>query len=223
MNSPARARMTSLEAEFAQLAGSHRGRRTRSSEARAPERGSVRKQSVELPKELPSASSRQSMFFDRKPRCGPRKTLPISSVTDARVGDALSVVRRGRGFQRSRFHRGSPRHLRSGEPPVDRAERTWRDRRVYLEVHNEDTVPNFRELRRAAISRSTNSGLAKTILARWINGRTHPIFSTSKASSGSTASAARWLVHRGQYIRPRILLLAVSGAGWRNASEHSQI
>ena len=70
------------------------------------------------------------MFFDRKP--APQPDLAHLKITDARVGDTLSVVGAADDFSDLDF-------------TVDRSEAgvlsgTWRDRRVFLEVHNADTV-----------------------------------------------------------------------------------
>ena len=80
------------------------------------------------------------MWFEHKPVSSPVPDLANLKITDARVGDTLSIagaapdfsdldftVDRGDGYEA-----GSQRWVElSGE---------WRDQRVYLEVHSEDTA-----------------------------------------------------------------------------------
>ncbi len=81
------------------------------------------------------------MFFDRKPApSAPPVDLANLKITDARVGDTLSVTGAAEDFsdldftvdRRDLYEAGSSRWtVLSGQ---------WRDRRVYLEIHKEDAV-----------------------------------------------------------------------------------
>lgn len=83
------------------------------------------------------------MLFDRKTTHAPEIDLANLKITDARVGDALSVAGAA----------GVSDDLSDVDFTVDRRDQyeagsriwvtlsgTWHDRRVYLEIHNEDTV-----------------------------------------------------------------------------------
>jgi|SRR5579875_658232 len=80
------------------------------------------------------------MLFDHKAHAAPQPDLANLKVTDARLGDVISVSGAASDFsdvdftvdRRDQYEAGSRRWVElSG---------TWRDRRVYLEVHNEDVV-----------------------------------------------------------------------------------
>jgi hypothetical protein len=84
------------------------------------------------------------MFFDRKPaNPAPQVDLANLKITDARPGDTLSVLGAAEDFsdvdftvdRRDWYEAGSKRWIvLSG---------TWRDRRVWLEIHDEDTAQVF--------------------------------------------------------------------------------
>lgn len=80
------------------------------------------------------------MLFDRKPAPAPQEDLANLRIQNARVGDMLSVTGAAADFsdidftvdRADRYEAGSRRWMELSGP--------WRDHRVYLEVHKEDTV-----------------------------------------------------------------------------------
>ena len=79
------------------------------------------------------------MFFDRKPHA-PQVDLANLRVTDARQGDVLSVTGAGADFSDVDFTVDRVEQYESGSRRFIGLSGMWRDRRVFLEVHNEDTV-----------------------------------------------------------------------------------
>jgi hypothetical protein len=79
------------------------------------------------------------MFFDHKP-AAPQVDLANLKGTDARVGDVLSVTGAGADFSDVDFTVDRVEQYESGSRRFIALSGMWRDRRVYLEVHNEDTV-----------------------------------------------------------------------------------
>jgi hypothetical protein len=81
------------------------------------------------------------MFFDRKSRtAGPQEDLANLKITDARVGDTLSVSGAAADFSDVDFTVDRLDGYEAGNRRWRELSGTWRDRRVYLEVHNEDTT-----------------------------------------------------------------------------------
>ena len=80
------------------------------------------------------------MFFNKKP--APRLQLDLANlkITDARVGDTLSVVGAAEDFSDIDFTVDRRDLYEAGSRQWTALSGTWRDRRVYLEIHNEDTV-----------------------------------------------------------------------------------
>lgn len=81
------------------------------------------------------------MFFDRKPaHAGPVEDLANLRITDARLGDTLSITGAAPDFsdidftvdRYDRYEAGTRRWIQLSGP--------WRELRVYLEVHNEDVA-----------------------------------------------------------------------------------
>ncbi|MGA8027750.1 MAG: hypothetical protein WB992_11435 [Bryobacteraceae bacterium] len=81
------------------------------------------------------------MLFDRKPaRAGPQEDLANLRIQDARKGDMLSITGAAADFtdidftvdRADQYEAGSRRWVELSGP--------WRDHRVSLEIHNEDTV-----------------------------------------------------------------------------------
>lgn len=84
------------------------------------------------------------MLFDRKPaQAGPVEDLANLKVTDARVGDTLSVTGAAADFSDVDFTVDRLDVHEAGDRQWKELSGSWRDRRVYLEVHNEDTVDVF--------------------------------------------------------------------------------
>jgi len=79
------------------------------------------------------------MFFDKKP-AAPQVDLANLKITDARPGDTLSVVGAAEDFSDIDFTVDRRDLYEAGSRQWTALSGTWRDRRVYLEVHNEDTV-----------------------------------------------------------------------------------
>jgi hypothetical protein len=79
------------------------------------------------------------MFFDKNP-AAPQVDLANLKITDARVGDTLSVVGAAEDFSDIDFTVDRRDLYEAGSRQWTALSGTWRDRRVYLEVHNEDTV-----------------------------------------------------------------------------------
>ncbi len=81
------------------------------------------------------------MFFDHKQeRTGPREDLANLKVTDARVGDTLSVAGAAPDFGDLDFTVDRRDRYEAGNRMWTELSGSWRDRRVYLEVHNEDVA-----------------------------------------------------------------------------------
>ena len=80
------------------------------------------------------------MFFNKKP--APRLQLDLANlkITDARAGDTLSVVGAAEDFSDIDFTVDRRDLYEAGSRQWTALSGTWRDRRVYLEIHNEDTV-----------------------------------------------------------------------------------
>jgi hypothetical protein len=81
------------------------------------------------------------MLFDRKPvRAGPQEDLANLKITDARAGDTLSVAGAAEDFSDLDFTVDRREQYEAGTKQWVELSGTWRDRRVWLEVHNADTV-----------------------------------------------------------------------------------
>ena len=81
------------------------------------------------------------MLFDRKPaRTGPQEDLANLRITDARVGDTLSVSGAAADFSDIDFTVDRCDQYEAGSRRWKELSGEWRDRRVYLEVHNEGTA-----------------------------------------------------------------------------------
>lgn len=78
------------------------------------------------------------MFFDRKPK--PQEDLGNLKITDARVKDALSVNGAAEDFSDVDFTVDRCDFYESGSRRWTELSGMWRDRRVVLEVHNDDVV-----------------------------------------------------------------------------------
>jgi hypothetical protein len=87
------------------------------------------------------------MFFDRKPaQPVPEVDLANLKITDARVGDALSVAGAtglSEDLSDIDFNVDRRDDYEAGSRQWTALSGMWRDRRVYLEVHSEDTVDVF--------------------------------------------------------------------------------
>lgn len=80
------------------------------------------------------------MFFHRKPEAGPTEDLAHLKITDARLGDTLSVSGAAEDFSDIDFTVDRNDQYEAGSRTWNELSGTWRDRRVFLEVHNEATV-----------------------------------------------------------------------------------
>jgi hypothetical protein len=80
------------------------------------------------------------MFFDKKRAPKPQTDLANLKITDARVGDTLSVTGAAEDFSDIDFTVDRHDLYEAGSRRWTALSGTWRDRRVYLEVHSEDTV-----------------------------------------------------------------------------------
>jgi hypothetical protein len=84
------------------------------------------------------------MLFDHKPgRTGPVEDLANLKVTDARVGDTLSVAGAAPDFSDLDFTIDHRDQYEAGSRRWVGLSGTWRERRVYLEVHNAEVVEVF--------------------------------------------------------------------------------
>ena len=84
------------------------------------------------------------MFFDHKPKpAGPQTDLANLKVTDARLGDVLSVAGAAADFSDLDFTVDRCDQLEAGSRRWMELTGNWRGHRVYLEVHNEDTAEVF--------------------------------------------------------------------------------
>ncbi|HVV46495.1 MAG TPA: hypothetical protein VHC72_14880 [Bryobacteraceae bacterium] len=79
------------------------------------------------------------MFFDRK-RTVPQEDLANLRITDARVRDTLSVAGAAEDFSDLDFTVDRRDLYEAGSARWTELSGMWRDRRVYLEVHDDDTV-----------------------------------------------------------------------------------
>jgi hypothetical protein len=78
--------------------------------------------------------------FDRKAPVRPKgEDLAQLTITDARVGDALSILGAGADFEDLDFTVDRLDQLESGSRRWLELSGTWRSCRVYLEVHNDGT------------------------------------------------------------------------------------
>src|ERR1700730_15719907 len=80
------------------------------------------------------------MFFQKKPQPGPQEDLANLKITDARVGDALSVSGAAEDFSDIDFTVDRVDQYEAGERRWYELSGAWRDRRVALEIHNEMNV-----------------------------------------------------------------------------------
>lgn len=81
------------------------------------------------------------MLFNNKPgRAGPQEDLANLRITDARIGDTLSVTGAADDFTDIDFTVDRCDQYEAGSRRWNELSGSWRDRRVYLEVHNEGTV-----------------------------------------------------------------------------------
>jgi hypothetical protein len=81
------------------------------------------------------------MFFDRKPdHPAPQEDLANLKVTNARVGDTLSVSGAAEDFSDIDFNVDRREACEAGSRHWIELSGMWRDRRVVLEVHNDETV-----------------------------------------------------------------------------------
>ena len=79
------------------------------------------------------------MFFEHKPApAPPQEDLANLKITAARLGDALSVAGAASDFSDLDFTVDRCDHLESGSRRWVELSGSWRDHRVYLEVHNND-------------------------------------------------------------------------------------
>jgi hypothetical protein len=81
------------------------------------------------------------MFFDRKSKpAGPQEDLANLKITEARLGDTLSVSGAAADFSDIDFTVDRSEGYEAGNRRWIELSGMWRDRRVYLEVHNEETA-----------------------------------------------------------------------------------
>ena len=80
------------------------------------------------------------MFFHRKPEAGPAEDLAHLKITDARLGDTLSVSGAAEDFSDIDFTVDRNDQYEAGSRTWNELSGTWRDRRVFLEVHNDATI-----------------------------------------------------------------------------------
>lgn len=83
------------------------------------------------------------MFFDRKPKPAPQEDLANLKIQDARVRDTLSVQGAAEDFSDIDFTVDRRDVYEAGSTQWFEVSGTWRDRRVYLEVHVGDVVEVF--------------------------------------------------------------------------------
>ncbi|HMF78630.1 MAG TPA: hypothetical protein VK604_23440 [Bryobacteraceae bacterium] len=84
------------------------------------------------------------MFFDRKPaNIHPPEDLANLKITDARVGDVLSVTGAGPDFGDLDFKVDRIDEMEAGSRRWVQLSGAWRAHRVFLEVHNQDDVEVF--------------------------------------------------------------------------------
>ena len=81
------------------------------------------------------------MFFDRKPaHPAPQEDLANLKVTNARVGDTLSVSGAAEDFSDVDFNVDRVDVYEAGSNRWTELSGMWRDRRVVLEIHNDDSI-----------------------------------------------------------------------------------
>ena len=81
------------------------------------------------------------MFFDRKSKpAWPQEDLANLKVTEARIGDTLSVPGVAADFSDVDFTVDRRDRYEAGNRSWIELSGSWRDRRVYLEVHSEDSI-----------------------------------------------------------------------------------
>jgi hypothetical protein len=80
------------------------------------------------------------MFFHRKPEAGPTEDLAHLKITDARLGDTLSVSGAAEDFSDIDFTVDRNDQYEAGSRRWNELSGTWRDRRVFLEVHGDVTT-----------------------------------------------------------------------------------
>jgi hypothetical protein len=83
------------------------------------------------------------MFFSHKPATNPQPDLANLKVTDARLGDVLSVTGAAADFSDVDFTVDRFDQLEAGSRRWFELSGSWRDKRVFLEIHKEDTVEVF--------------------------------------------------------------------------------
>ena len=86
------------------------------------------------------------MFFDKKPAIGTTPDLANLKITDARVGDVLSLTGAAADFSDLDFTVDRCDVLEAGSSRWVELSGPWRDLRVYLEVHRNDNVEVFANL-----------------------------------------------------------------------------
>ncbi len=80
------------------------------------------------------------MFFDRKPAPATTPDLANLRVTDARIGDVLSVAGAGPDFSDLDFTVDRRDQLEAGSRRWVELSGSWRERRLFLEIHSDITV-----------------------------------------------------------------------------------
>jgi hypothetical protein len=81
------------------------------------------------------------MFFENKPAHPPAQPdLANLKVTDVRVGDVLSLLGAAEDFSDLDFTVDRLDVIEAGSRHWKELSGTWRDRRVYLEVHQDDPI-----------------------------------------------------------------------------------
>jgi hypothetical protein len=83
------------------------------------------------------------MFFDHKPAPAATPDLANLKVTDVRLGDVLSVTGAGADFSDVDFKVDRIDQVEAGSRRWVELSGPYRERRVYLEVHNNDAVEVF--------------------------------------------------------------------------------
>ena len=83
------------------------------------------------------------MFWDRKPTPAPQEDLANLKVQNARVKDTLSVLGAADDFSDIDFTVDRRDVFEAGSNQWFEVSGTWRDRRVYLEVHTADVIEVF--------------------------------------------------------------------------------
>jgi hypothetical protein len=83
------------------------------------------------------------MFFEHKPATGPTPDLANLKITDARIADVLSLAGAGPDFSDLDFTIDRLDRIEAGSRRWLELSGAWRDHRVYLEVHGNDTPEVF--------------------------------------------------------------------------------